>query len=90
MRTEIIVDNIKCGGCATTVKNKVESITALNEINVEVESGKVAFSCKDEEQKEAVISSLKKWGYPLKGTSTKIENAKSFVSCMIGRIDNLN
>lgn len=89
MKSHVFVDNIKCSGCATTIINKVESIPTISEVIVDVASGKVSFNCDNDSCRMSVISSLKKWGYPLSGTGSKMDSAKSIVSCMIGRIDNL-
>jgi copper chaperone CopZ len=87
MKTHIFVDNIKCDGCASTITKKVSAIENISNVEVDVESGKVSFNCADDACKLNVISTLKKWGYPQSGQGTKLDNAKSFVSCMIGRID---
>ena len=87
MKTHIFVDNIKCGGCAATITKKVSAINNISNVEVDVDSGKVSFNCEDDSYRLDVISTLKKWGYPQTGTGTKLDNAKSFVSCMIGRID---
>ncbi|MFT4536837.1 MAG: copper chaperone [Saprospiraceae bacterium] len=87
MKTHIYVDNIKCGGCASTITTKVSAIENISYVEVDVESGKVSFNCPDDTCKLDVISTLKKWGYPQFGIGTKLDNAKSFVSCIIGRID---
>lgn len=88
MKSHIIVDNIKCGGCAATVTKKVSNIKSVSAVEVDVETGKVSFDAENEESIEQVISTLKKWGYPLQNSGTKLDNAKSYVSCMIGRVDN--
>ena len=87
MKIHIFVDNIKCGGCAATITKKVGAIENISNVEVDVESGKVSFNCEDDTCRLDVLSTLKKWGYPQTGTGSKLDNAKSFVSCMIGRID---
>ena len=87
MKTHIFVDNIKCGGCAATITKKVSAIENISNVKVDIESGKVSFNCVNDTSRLDVLSTLKKWGYPQSGTGSKIDNAKSFVSCMIGRID---
>lgn len=89
MKSHVFVDNVKCSGCATTITNKVEAIPTISDVVVDVATGKVSFNCNDDSCRMSVISSLKKWGYPLSGTGSKVDSAKSIVSCMIGRIDNL-
>jgi len=43
----------------------------------------------DDNAKAELIAELKKWGYAEAGTGTKLDGAKSYVGCMIGKIDNL-
>ncbi len=87
MKSYIFVDNIKCDGCVSTIKKKVGEIENISNVEVDIESGSVSFDCANDSCRLNVISTLKRWGYPQTGTGTKIDNAKSFVSCMIGRID---
>ena len=87
MRSHIFVDNIKCGGCAATITKKVSAIENISNVEVDIEAGSVSFDCVNDSCRMDVISTLKKWGYPQSGTGNKIDNAKSFVSCAIGRIN---
>lgn len=89
MTTVINVDNIKCGGCAKTVTSRLDQISSISNVHVDVEQGKVSFDYIDDSNKSDVISSLKKLGYPLSGEGNTIDKAKSYVSCMIGKVSNL-
>lgn len=89
MTTEINVDNIKCSGCAKTVTNRLDQISSVSNVRVDVESGKISFDYQEDSNKTEVISSLKKLGYPLSGEGSGIDKAKSYVSCMIGKVSNL-
>jgi copper chaperone CopZ len=88
MTTTLYIDNIKCGGCASTIEKKLNSMDDIQDIHVDVAEGKVTFESLEEEAKAEVLSALKKLGYPERGTGTGLDNAKSYVSCMIGKIDN--
>lgn len=87
MRSDTYIDNIKCGGCANSITKKLEASTGITNVEVDVEEGKVSFEYKDDQGRTDAITALKKMGYPEKGQGNRIDNAKSFVSCMIGRLD---
>ena len=88
MTTTLYIDNIKCGGCASTIQRKLDSMDQISDASINVEEGKISFESLDENAKAEVLSALKKLGYPERGTGTTLDNAKSYVSCMIGKIDN--
>ena len=86
-----IVINVKCGGCANTLKEKLFEKFGEVEVNLEKEPREITLDIKEEEI-ATLGEALKKLGYPfitekmgfVDGTSTK---AKSFVSCAIGKIN---
>lgn len=81
------VDNIKCGGCAGHITRKIEAIEGVTDLSIDIPTGTVSFGAADQSVEDKVISELKRLGYPLTGTGGVIDNAKSFVSCMIGRVE---
>lgn len=85
-KSEVLVDNIKCGGCANNVKLSLNKIEGISSVEVEIEAGKVAFEYASDEAKTAVLQKLTSLGYPEQGTSTLAQKGKSYVSCMIGRV----
>ncbi len=91
MSYTISVENIKCGGCASTIKKRLEELDAVNTATVDVENGNVSIDG-DEALRERVIAKLLKLGYPESGTAEGIAaakaKAKSFVSCAVGRMGN--
>ncbi len=90
MNYEISVDNIKCGGCAATIKSKLVQLDGVNSVAVAIEQGIVSIDG-EESFLDAVAAELLRLGYPETGTAEGIRaaaaKAKSFVSCAIGRID---
>ncbi len=80
------VDNIKCNGCATRIKNKLASIEGVSNISIDVENDAITAEVESQEVEERLSTLLAGMGYPQKGTSTAIQTAKSYVSCMIGRM----
>jgi copper chaperone len=91
MSYQISVENIKCGGCAATIRNKLSELDEVTSVEVAIEEGMVTLEG-DESHRGVVAAELLRLGYPETGTAEGIRaaaaKAKSFVSCAIGRIDN--
>ncbi len=92
MRTKITVDNIKCGGCAGSIKKGLKSYPEVSDVIVDVEKESVEIEHSDNLPIEKLKDKLSSMGYPAKGTLEGFEklaaNAKSYVSCAIGKISN--
>ena len=88
---EIKVVNVKCDGCANTVKTELEKIWAENikvwfTENDSVESRNIVF---DWDIKK-VKSRLSELWYPEVGSDEAnnfLKKAKSFISCAVGKIN---
>jgi copper chaperone CopZ len=92
MKVTFQVQNVKCGGCASTLRKALED--DFGEVGVELrcEPREITLNMK-EEQLAFLRQKLKSIGYPLidedLNTLEKISTkAKSFVSCAVGKIDN--
>jgi copper chaperone CopZ len=83
----IIIDNLKCGGCANTVTKKLQAMEGVKNVNVLLETSTVEIEKEENVTREALIEKLSKLGYPEIGTSNLVQKAKSYVSCAIGRLD---
>ena len=84
------VQNVKCGGCANTLKKSLAEQFGDVEVDLEVTPRKITLEI-EPDQEEALKLTLRKIGYPLArdelGTFATIETkAKSFVSCAIGKM----
>ncbi|MFC4632741.1 heavy-metal-associated domain-containing protein [Dokdonia ponticola] len=87
MKAAIIVQNLKCGGCANTITTKLSQIDTLSEILVDTETSTVSFVATNPEDVLIVKEKLKTLGYPsIEDANGIISKAKSFVSCATGRI----
>ena len=85
------VENVKCGGCANTLKTKLKENFGDIEVDLEVHPRKITLDI-EENQKEELQKKLRALGYPLSTDElSTFENigtkAKSFVSCAIGKMD---
>jgi copper chaperone len=88
MKTSIIVQNLKCGGCAKTITNALESLKGINEVAVAVETSTVSFQSLSMEDALSAKTTLKSLGYPSMDTDNSLlAKAKSFVSCATGKMN---
>ncbi|MCI0500543.1 MAG: heavy metal transporter [Epsilonproteobacteria bacterium] len=84
--------NVKCSGCANTLKKSLLEEFGEVEINLDIMPREITLNI-DATQIESLKSKLKTLGYPFVtdelNTIEKITTtAKSFISCAIGKIDN--
>lgn len=83
------VDNIKCGGCAGTIRRALTAIDGVSAVTVDVEQGSVSFVA-EEIRWPQVSAKLSALGYPpsgsLSGLSAVGASARSVVSCAIGKL----
>ena len=63
MSYEISAQNIKCGGCASTIIENLNQLDAVSDCQVDVETGVVSVDA-DESSREEVTQLLAKLGYP--------------------------
>lgn len=82
--------NVKCGGCANTLKKSLLEEFGEVEVNLEVEPRVITLELEDS-QEENLKEKLRSLGYPL--TTDELSTfqsatttAKSFVSCAIGKL----
>lgn len=92
MKQTFEVKNVKCGGCASTLKKSLLDNFGEVEVDLEVEPRKITLEI-EEHQVEALKLKLRSLGYPLVDDElntfqTVGTTAKSFLSCAIGKMDN--
>jgi copper chaperone len=90
MKTEkLLLANIKCSGCATTIKNELLKIKGVENITVDIENDSIDLSY-NETDRELIIHRLHSLGYP-EATEKNglLLQLKSYSSCIIGNINNL-
>jgi len=85
----VAVENIKCGGCANSIRKALSTIEGVTSVAVDIDRGEVRVEG-DEAARATVAKRLLELGYPEKGTASGVGSAaakaKSFVSCAIGRM----
>ena len=82
--SQIEVVNIKCGGCANSIQDAL-SKDGFKNVKVDPSCQLVEFEG-DEAKAEVILS---KMGYPKAGSKeaeSLIKKAKSYASCMVGRV----
>lgn len=85
--TTLEILNLKCGGCANSIKKGILTIDGVDEVSVDLETSKVQVNSTEEQVVLKVKEKLSSMGYPEVGDSnTVIHKAKSFVSCATGRM----
>ena len=90
MKQTFEVINVKCGGCAGTLKSKLKGEFGDVEVDLDVTPRKITLDIEDDRMDD-LAQALRKLGYPLatddlgllESTSAK---AKSFVSCAVGKM----
>ena len=82
---EIFVENINCGGCMTSIKNALEKIKGIIKVDINKDEEKISLTG-DQYQLSEVIDSLNSMGYPQKGENSLFKQAKSYVSCAVGKM----
>lgn len=62
--TIIEISNLKCGGCANTIKKGIEAIEGINEVAVNLNTSEVSIDTTDESVIKLVKEKLSSMGYP--------------------------
>ena len=85
--TTLEILNLKCGGCANSIKKGILTIEGVDEVSVDLETSKVSVNSEEEMIIKKVKENLSSMGYPEVGdANTVLHKAKSFVSCATGRM----
>ncbi|MBK5277962.1 MAG: heavy-metal-associated domain-containing protein [Bacteroidia bacterium] len=90
MKVEIVVDNINCGGCASTIQKELKTISGVESVTVEIENKIVSIEYNDRSLIDVIKLKLKSLGYPESGSVHGIAKVttktKSLVSCAVGKL----
>ncbi|MBU2650388.1 MAG: heavy-metal-associated domain-containing protein [Bacteroidetes bacterium] len=84
---EINIENLKCYGCANTIKREVKRFPEVTDVSVNFEEPNVVIHYEsDDDLREAFVRKLARFGYPEKGNKNFSNTMLSYMSCAIGRI----
>lgn len=90
MKTEkIIIANLKCSGCESTIKEKLLNIDGVEKVTVNQEEDSVTIEYNGENMRPEFTAKLHSLGYP-EATEENglLLQLKSYASCMMGRVKN--
>jgi copper chaperone CopZ len=93
MLETMTVENVKCGGCANTLKKALKPEFGDVRVNLEVEPREITLDLEPGRREELKMK-LRELGYPMSTDELGVlqevgTTAKSFVSCSLGKVDNL-
>lgn len=81
--------NVKCGGCANSIRKAVEAVPQARVVALDPASGHLEVEA-DPALRAQIAERLRALGYPEQGTveglAAMAASAKSFVSCAVGRL----
>jgi copper chaperone CopZ len=80
----IQVENLKCGGCVSSVKKALATVEGVDEVSVDLESGMIEVG--GHVDRSQLVEKLAGLGYPEVGNNNLISKTKSYVSCAIGKM----
>ncbi|KAB7885813.1 heavy-metal-associated domain-containing protein [Poseidonibacter ostreae] len=91
MKQTLEVENVKCGGCASTLVSSLKEEFGEIIVDLSAHPRKITLDIEDE-KKESLKLKLRDLGYPLStdelsGLQKAATTAKSFVSCAIGKVN---
>ena len=86
MKISYHIENLKCNGCANTIRKGLMKIDEVQNVEIDVENALVQIDTNQDISQHLHLE-LSKMGYPVVGDKNTLgHKAKSFVSCAIGRI----
>ncbi|HWA33094.1 MAG TPA: heavy-metal-associated domain-containing protein [Cyclobacteriaceae bacterium] len=90
MKTEkLIVANLKCSGCAATIRKELLKTEGVSNVEVDVDHDIVSVTGENFSRRE-VTTALHRLGYP-EATEKNglLLQVKSYASCMLGRMNKM-
>jgi len=87
MKVIVKVENLKCGGCGSSIKKGLLKFEEVETVDVDTVNSLVSVIYNGEENEiEKYKKKLSSLGYPQSEDNNMISVAKSYVSCAIGRV----
>lgn len=84
---KIIIENLKCHGCANTIRKEVSKLDGVSRVEIGMEDSSVNVDFDDAIlQKENILNKLARLGYPESGHNSLKSEVVSYVSCAVGRM----
>ena len=87
METFIVVQNLKCGGCANTITKNISQLENISKVKVDIAKSQVLFHYEQESDIDSVFQKLNAIGYPsVDETNSTYTKVKSYISCATGKL----
>jgi copper chaperone len=89
MTTEtLFVANLKCGGCATTIKKNLLALVGVKQVEVDIDNDNILITY-EQNTHDAIAKRLLDMGYP-EATEKNglLLQLKSYASCLAGKVNN--
>ena len=88
MKTEtIFIENLKCGGCANTIRKELLKLDGVFNVDVGMDDSSINIEYEEAIlQKEKILKKLAWIGYPEVGKNNLKSEIVSYVSCAVGRM----
>jgi len=84
---EINVDNLKCHGCANTIKREMKKLEEVKDVEVHFDEPNVIIHYQSPvDMHNIFVKRLARYGYPEKGNKNLSNTMLSYMSCAIGRM----
>lgn len=92
--TSIEIENLKCGGCASTIKNALKNFSEISDVQIDKDQDTVHLVHSEALDLAKVKDKLFSLGYPEKGSVNGLKGlgakAVSYVSCAVGKLSGEN
>ncbi len=84
---EVKIENLKCHGCANTIKKGLLKFDEVEDVNINIEESIIGITYDESKGNMDIYrKKLSSLGYPEVGNNDNISVVKSYVSCAIGRV----
>jgi copper chaperone CopZ len=86
-KEKIIIENLKCHGCANTIRKEVSKLDGVSKVEIGMEDSSVNVKYDNAIlPKEKILKKLARLGYPESGHNSLTSEVVSYVSCAVGRM----
>lgn len=85
MNISIFIENMKCGGCEAFIERKLRAFPAIHSVEIDALAGEIKIETSMPGERQVYVNELSRLGYPEVGDNTFLRQARSYVSCAIGK-----
>jgi len=79
------VENMKCNGCTNRILTSLQTIKGVEQVSINLELATI--SVEGTLDRDEIIAKLNELGYPEKGNNSIVKKAKSYMNCVVGKIN---